>query len=124
MAPQTTLDSFHDLVGISYNDLDCYELTQKFYSKVFNKDLDILYDIRPDEKKTKTLFEKQKSSFDKVTIPQFGDIIVFNVATLPCHIGIYINNRLFLHTRKHTGSVLERLAQWNKRIEGYYRWQK
>lgn len=112
------------LVGISYEALDCYELAQKFYTEFMDRELDILYDIRPSYSETERMFSEQKNRFIKVTTPDFGDIIVINHRTLPCHIGIYLGDKTFLHTTKHTGSVIERISRWQKRIEGYYRWPK
>lgn len=119
-----TQESIRDLIGIPYEDKDCYELAKEFYRIEFKCELDLLYDVRPTEKQTMSLFNAQKEKFVRVDVPQKGDIIVFNVVGLPCHIGIYLNKETFLHTRQHTGSVIERFSRWHKRVEGYYRWPK
>lgn len=120
--PLYTQDCFHNLIGLDYSEVDCYELAIRFYKIIFHHDLDLLYDIRPSTTETEAMFNKQKKRFHRVDDPKFGDIIVFNVIGLACHIGIYIDESRFLHTRKETGSVIERSVKWQKRVEGYYRW--
>lgn len=122
MTRPISLESFNDLVGISHDELDCYELVVEFYKRVFKRQLNILYQIRPSHDQAKSLFEQQKSEFINVTTPKFGDIIVIRHALLPCHIGIYLTKDLFLHTKQSTGSCIERISLWKNRIEGYYRW--
>jgi len=117
-----TLDCFHSLIGLSYSAFDCYELVQLFYKKVFCIELDTLYQVKPSSTEAKNLVKSNLENFNKVTKPQFGDIIILKILGLPVHVGIYIDNERFLHTREKTGSVLERTNNWKKRILGYYRW--
>jgi cell wall-associated NlpC family hydrolase len=68
--------------------------------------------------------ERQKRKFIKVNAAQLGDVMSINIKGMPCHVGIYIDDKTFLHTMKKIGSVIDRLDKWQKRIEGYYRWPR
>lgn len=120
--PKITLDSFHNYIGIDYEKYDCYEIIQKFYQEVLGKNLDNLYSSRPDKEKTSDFISNEKERFIEVEKPEFGDIIVFNVFGIPCHVGMYVNKDVFFHSRKTTNSCLEKLSIWKKRVVGYYRW--
>ena len=53
------------------------------------------------------------------------DVIVFNIASHPIHIGIVVNDRMFIHILEgYTNVRQERIhsANWIKRIEGIYRY--
>lgn len=121
-----TRDSLLRFVGIPYEDKDCYELAQYFYSEILGIELEALYGhIRPSKKETHGLVRDLSTSiFFEVTKPEFGDIIVFKVLGLNSHIGIYIDDTHFLHSRINVGSALDRYGHWAKRIEGYYRCRK
>ena len=113
---------FHDYIGLSYESYDCYELIQLFYKNLFNINLETLYLTRPDKQTTNKFIEDEKTEWLEVQEPKFGDIILIRINGLPCHVGIYINDSVFLHSRQKTGSCLERVNVWKNRIVGYYRW--
>lgn len=117
-----SLESFHNFIGISYDEYDCYEVIQKYYKEVLNLELDSLYTARPNTKETEAHFEHERTRFIEVEEPQPGDIVVFKVFGLACHIGMYVNKEVFFHSRNTTDSCLEKLSIWKKRVVGYYRW--
>ena len=119
---QFTLDSFRNYIGIPYEEYDCYEIIQKYYKEVLDKELDNLYSSRPSTEETEDFFLEQRSRFIEVDTPKFGDIIVFKVFGLACHIGMYVDNKVFFHSRRTTNSCLEKLSIWKNRVVGYYRW--
>lgn len=117
-----TLDSFRNYIGIPYEEYDCYEIIQKYYKEVLGKELDDLYSSRPSTEETEVFYLDQKTRFIEVDLPKLGDIIVFKVFGLACHIGMYVDNKVFFHSRKSTNSCLEKLSIWKNRVVGYYRW--
>lgn len=123
---QFTQDSLRKFVGIPYEKTDCYELVQSFYKEFFNINLTTLYGkIRPTKEETQKLVDQEKhSNFIEVTKPQFGDIILISIRGLTCHIGLYIDETHFLHSRSGVGSSLDRVSTWEKRFKGYYRCPK
>lgn len=68
------------------------------------------------------MVEDQKSRFIEVDLPKLGDIILFNVFGIPCHVGMYVDKKYFFHSRKGTNATLEKLSIWKNRVVGYYRW--
>ena len=117
-------DYSRSFIGIPYDELDCYGLVRLFYNEILGIRLEELYQQRPTEQETSCIVSTEKEKFLEVASPEFGDIILFNVAGITCHIGVYINEIVFLHTRKHTNSVFEKMSNWKKRVKGYYRCQK
>ncbi|WP_372382121.1 NlpC/P60 family protein [Xanthomonas sp. NCPPB 1068] len=55
--------------------------------------------------------------------PQEGDVVVFNIAGKPGHVGICDGRGGFLHCEEGRTSRIERLnsPMWSSRIEGFYR---
>lgn len=119
---QATKESLSNFIGLDYSKYDCYEVIQYFYDKVLGRKLEDFYTSRPDKETTQDMIKREKSEFLKVNKPQFTDLIVFNINGIACHIGMYIDNEIFFHTQKKTGSCVARLKQWEKRVVGYYRW--
>jgi len=122
---QFTQGYLRKFVGIPYEDKDSYELVQYFYDDIFGIKLEKLYgSIRPTKKETEQLVNDQLEGFEEVTTPRMGDIMLIRIVGLTCHIGVYIDENRFLHSRQGVGSSLERFDKWTKRIEGYYRCRK
>lgn len=59
----------------------------------------------------------------RVEIPQENDVVVFNIAGKPAHVGVCLGRGDFLHVEEGSKSCVERLSSpmWSRRIEGYYR---
>jgi probable lipoprotein NlpC len=53
-----------------------------------------------------------------------GDGVVFYIGGLPVHCGYVIERGTMLHALRGRGTVIERYTglAWNKRTEGFYRW--
>jgi len=64
--------------------------------------------------------------FEKVTSPEVGDLILFNVmSNNPNHFGIYIGGNLFLHHADNRLSCREPIAGvWQKYLKGFLRCKK
>jgi cell wall-associated NlpC family hydrolase len=53
--------------------------------------------------------------------PKPGCVVGFRIGREVCHVGYVISNELFIHAWEPSGGVtIERLAQWQRRIEGFY----
>jgi cell wall-associated NlpC family hydrolase len=52
-----------------------------------------------------------------------GDVIEIRIQGLPCHVGIVIAPRLFLHALRDVGGVVERWddMMWRRRVLGFWR---
>lgn len=114
-------DCFSDLIGLPYEEKDCYQLAVLFYQKVFTVRLiGYLYNDPMDRHEIAGVISMHHKDFLRVSKPEFGDMILINILGLPAHIGIYLGEGKFLHTSKKLGSHIDRIANWEKRIEGYY----
>lgn len=118
-------DCSHDLIGLPYFAFDCWQLVKLFYHKVFQIEL-LRYEYKDpnDENDISNLIDASKHSYQKVSKPEFGDIILLRIHGLPAHVGIYLNEKQFLHTTKNTGSLIDSLPNWKNKIVGYYRYAK
>jgi len=59
--------------------------------------------------------------FKEVTDRKFGDILLIKLFGVESHIAVYLGNGFILHTSKHSGCLVERVARWEKLIVGTYR---
>lgn len=115
--------SYLDLIGVAYEEKDCWQIARDFYSKVFGIGLYRIYDGPPqvDREVTKNLIYSSMGEFEKHDIPKFGDLVVLIILGVESHIGVYIGEGRFLHTSKRIGSRIEMTSRWEKSIVGYYR---
>lgn len=114
-----------ELIGLPYSAFDCYELVRLFYRKVLGISLEQLYITVPEKAEDqKMVVDSYKPSFKEVDKPEFGDIILIRHMGLNCHVGVYLNEREFLHTQKGTGSIIDKSNKWKKRFNGFYKYAK
>ena len=122
---QTLMVFLSSLVGIPYSEMDCYELASRFHELQFKRALPkYLYNNPIDSKEISCVVSQKKNQFKKVLNPITGDIILIRVFGLAAHIGIYLEDNKFLHTQDKTGSVIDNVKKWEKRIIGYYRYDQ
>lgn len=118
----THLDAAH-LVGVPYSKKNCWQLCEQYYLDVLGVKLEYNPEFDTTDKHLSCSFIKaNKQDFMKVASPNKHDLIVIRIQGVECHIGIYLNSGLFLHTTKKTGSVIDRVGRWQNMIEGYYRY--
>ncbi|WP_337052494.1 NlpC/P60 family protein [Pseudoxanthomonas sp. USHLN014] len=65
----------------------------------------------------------EAAGWERVERPGEGDVVVFNIAGRPGHVGVCDGRGGFLHCEEGRTSVIDRLSSplWGSRIEGYYR---
>lgn len=66
----------------------------------------------------------QAIGWEKVGKPSVNDVVVFNRAGRPSHVGVCVDSLSFLHVEENSKSCIERLSSplWSRRIEGFYRY--
>lgn len=112
---------YANLVGIPYEEKDCWKLVKDFYSQIFKVSLNHIYDGPPqDRPTTRNLISSNRGEFVKTDSPKFGDIILFNILGIESHIGVFLEEDKFLHSSKRIGSAIERVTKWEKNITGFY----
>jgi cell wall-associated NlpC family hydrolase len=118
--------------GRSKKGCDCWGLVRIFYKDILNIELPSFENIYLNENRnyseTSDNIEREKikekrDRFKQVNNPKYGDIILISLMGRPIHIGVALDNKTMIHTRKSSGVVIEDFSgvKWNKRIEGYYR---
>lgn len=122
---QQTTQDFSSLIGIPYEEKNCWDLVVSFYSTILKIELKHYYDgPTPHRDVTKNLIYSNVGEFEKVTSPSFGDIILIKLYGVESHIGVYVENGRMLHSIRGRGSVIELLDRWKTTIVGYYRIKK
>ena len=124
-------DKILDLVGVPFKDggrdlsgLDCWGLVREIYSR-FGYDFPVYeiscYDnVNVTQEMENNREFWQKHEYPNVPIPC---VVAFKVSSpMVNHVGVYIGDGQFIHTRELTGAVIERLdsPMWRHRTEGFY----
>jgi sulfur carrier protein ThiS len=112
--------------GREIDGLDCWGLARLYYHNELGIDLpsfNSAYHI-DDSLRIQELISQYREGWDRVETPSPGDLVVFNVLGEAVHLGIVLDCNQFLHIREDRDSVIENLngVKWNRRIEGYYRY--
>lgn len=112
-----------ELVGLPYDEFDCFQLYRLFQQKLNGIEIPKHFYGDPlDVDHISQVVKDNKISYKRIQKPALGDIILLRVFGVPSHIGIYLDQDRFLHTQKQTGSIVEKLNKWEKRIIGFYRY--
>lgn len=123
--PKTSPDCFNHLVGIPYEDLNCWQLVKQFYSDVLQIGLKHYVERTPDDKQEiKSLIYSNVGEFEKVETPEFGDIVILKIYGIESHIAVFVGEGKILHTTRGVGSCLDRVEKWSRVIVGFYRVRK
>lgn len=116
---------FSCLIGVPYVKRNCWELVRDFYKIVYDVELKHYCDSIPDSRDDiKSMIYSNVGDFEKVDKPLFGDLIIVMIRGIESHIAVYLGNGKMLHSSKTTGSVIDRVAKWERTISGYYRHRK
>ncbi|OOW67088.1 hypothetical protein Xmar_07705 [Xanthomonas axonopodis pv. martyniicola] len=67
---------------------------------------------------------EQAQEWQRVSHPQPLDVVVFNRAGRPAHVGVCVGRGEFVHVEEGSRSCKERLGSplWARRVEGFYRY--
>jgi cell wall-associated NlpC family hydrolase len=112
------------LVGVPYEELDCWGVVVKFYKKFFDIELAPYYSEVPDTaKEAERLVKHAMSDFEKVNSLKMkvGDIVLIKLLGYESHIAVYLGAGKILHTQHKTGCVVDSLSRWEKMVVGVYR---
>lgn len=115
------------LVGIPYEEMNCWDIAREFYKRVFGIELKhYCQDKDPERKEVKNLIYTNVGDFEMVLKGQIkmGDLILIKLYGIECHIAVYLDDGLMLHTQKKTGSIVDRIERYENLIVGFYRVKK
>lgn len=122
---QTFQECSHRLVGLPYFSFDCWDLVRLFHHMIYQVELvDYKYQDPNDTGNISSIINSEKEKYTEVFRPEFGDIMLLRIHGLGAHVGIFIDNRSFLHTTEKTGSIIDKTYNWKDKILGYYRYAK
>lgn len=128
-----TMDEFVNLAlpvpfiekGRDYNGWDCWGLAFCFYRDVLKIDLPeyLNYSSTRQYAELNSLINSARHLWDEVFKPLPGDLALFNLSGLPCHVGVVVDRKSVLHTEERVGTFVEPFngVVWGKRLEGFFR---
>ena len=104
---------------------DCWGLARIVYQAELGIELPMLsYGDSNDRAQTTVATLAEREAWQQVEAPQPCDIVILRVVGTPCHCGIMVTERIFLHSLDGMGPSLDSVEgiRWSRRIEGFYRW--
>jgi sulfur carrier protein ThiS len=106
--------------------IDCWGLARVFYREQLNIDLPSYteeYSGGHDPAVIEAI-SRYKENWEKTETPTIGDLCLFNILGEPTHVGIFVGNNKFLHSREGRDSVIETLdnTKWKNRFQGFYKY--
>jgi len=109
--------------------VDCWGLLWLIYSKHFRIDINGLLSAYDDTgigaREVSGVIDGEKSNWRCVEQEnvRLGDVVVFNLASIPSHVGMLLDSDNFIHVLEGTHSVIDKWKglNWASRIEGVYR---
>ncbi len=111
----------------SFNGCDCWGIVRLF----FQKELDVfLPEFSIKSNSPRRIEEKvltELNNFKEVELDEARphDLLLFNIAGQPIHVGMALDNRFMLHSLQGHNSCVEnfRKNKWSIRTVGAYRWK-
>lgn len=118
---------YKDLIGTPFRyggrvladgGLDCYGVVVEMHRR--EGKLLPVRSVSEDHTLIHALMASQMNVWQKLTGPKAGAVVLFRIKRLPCHIGYMLNEFEFIHAWEGSHACVERLSNWEKRIEGFY----
>ena len=108
---------------------DCWGLVRLVYREVFGRVLPGYYGAYSDSHdgaSISALINREARHWAPVDKPRPGDVVVCRIEGRPWHVGVLLTEGVMLHTERGTDAVVERIdgLRWQRRIEGYYRYEQ
>ena len=123
---------YNDYVGIPFLDkgrektgADCWGLVRLIYDEQFNVKLpsfaDADYDYA-DDSRIEDLFAQNREGWEVTTEPKPGSLVLFRILGREAHVGVYIGDDRFIHSRDKFSSAIENLSstKWRSRTAGFF----
>lgn len=118
-------DSLKKYIGRDYEKYNCLDLVKEFYLDFFGLTIKEYYEGgTPDRREVESLINTNRGDFERVDDSgerKFGDLIVIKLYGIECHIGVYIENGMFLHSGRTVGSHIDRVSKYEHLVAGFYR---
>lgn len=99
--------------------LDCYGLVVVMSERAGRKLPE--RSVSEDHRLVHALMMSQMNVWERASGPAEGRVVLFKINRVACHVGYLINEFEFIHTWEDSGGVVvERLSNWERKIEGFY----
>lgn len=126
--------NYNKYIGLPYKEngrstegVDCWGLARLFYKHELGIELPSYTELYAGsyDPKVVAAIDYYKDGWEPVANPHPGDLCLFNILGEPAHIGVYIGDQRFIHSRDGLDSVIERLDNfsWKRRLLGFYRYK-
>lgn len=103
---------------------DCYGLVKLLIERETGRVVPD-YITPEDSARTHALMLCTERLWTRLPGPKPGCMVVFRLGREFCHVGYVVSHTLFIHAWEKTGGVtVERLADWDRRIEGFYEYNE
>lgn len=125
--------NYDKYIGLRYLDngrtesgVDCWGLARLFYKQEYDIDLPSYSEEYSGGTDARILqvVELYRDNWEESTQPEAGDLCLFNMLGEPMHVGVYVGNNKFLHSRSGSDSVIESLSnlKWKNRFVAFYKY--
>lgn len=120
---------YEDLIGTSFEDLNCWELVQELYARAgvslegYNISVDACEEIS--KVYARELEQGPDSKWMRLVAPEELCLIPMRVnPKFVSHCGVYVGNGRFIHSLANTGVLTSRVSDpaWRSKITGFYRY--
>lgn len=110
------LQDYSNYIGISYDDINCYDLVKVVYCNEF--------DIVMPDFNGKEIVNDRLERWERVKSPLPNDILLFSRG-VDRHVGLCVSDKTMLHTVDHKDSCIERFDrnQWANNLIAIYRYK-
>ncbi len=124
-------------IGIEYQDkgrgpkYDCLGLVRAILMNEFNIAIPSFAETYQTADEYRQLWVREElnllcgdaGGFDKVELPEEGDVILFKTGKFVNHCGVMYDHEQFVHIQRGKHACLGRIddLEWKNKIEGYYR---
>jgi hypothetical protein len=106
--------------------VDCWGLARLFYRDQFDIELPSYSDKYNggQDPAIVSAINTHIDNWEQLSTPNIGDLCLFNILGEPTHVGIYVGDNKFLHSREGKDSVIESLdsIKWKNRFQGFYKY--
>jgi cell wall-associated NlpC family hydrolase len=119
--------TYSDLIGAPFrrgargpDEFDCYGLVKFLIERATGREVPD-YKSPTDTGATHALMITSREFWHRLPGQKVGSMVFFRIGREVCHVGYVISNGLFIHAWEPSGGVtVERLSEWEKRIDGFY----
>ena len=121
---------YADLIGIPFklggrgpdcfDCFDCYGLVRFLIERHTGRVIPD-YETPEDAGRVQALMAVERLFWHPLPAAVPGSVVLFRLGREACHVGYVLSHGLFIHAwEKSSGVTVERLALWERRIEGFY----